>query len=122
MMRTVVPFFTPISSWIFILSALLFSVNQFLIFSGVKHWFLTGYLDDLVLLPVILPLITVLLRLLADSPKLELDVGMVITAFILFSVVFEFVLPHFNKQYTADYFDVLCYGIGGWIYITFRDC
>jgi len=120
-MRTLMPFLSPLASWVFILAALLFSFNQVLIFTGVDYWFLTGYLDDLVVLPVVLPIITVLLRFVSNSPKLELDIGMVVTAFLLFSVVFEFVLPHFNKQYTADYYDVLCYGIGGVIYLVFRN-
>ena len=37
---------------------------------------------------------------------------MIIVMTLYYSVIFEFILPKFSLKYTADYYDVLCYGIG----------
>ena len=40
----------------------------------------------------------------------------IITAVVVFSIVFEIILPSISMRYTDDIMDVLCYGLGGVVF------
>lgn len=110
----------PFSSLVFIVSALLFSIHQILIFTDNSFVILDSYLDDLVVMPIVLTGATVILRVATRNANFNVDVGMIVLAFFMFTVIFEFILPRFSTEYTSDYLDILCYGIGAVLYYFFR--
>ncbi len=100
--------------------ALLFWVNQYLekiqcIFIPFIH----SYLDDLLAMPVILGTTLQIFRWIYKNgisyifTKTQIVIG---TAYISF--LFEVLLPQWSDRYTADPWDVLCYGLGA-VYFYF---
>lgn len=75
-----------------------------------------SYLDDLLVLPIILPFTLSLLRLIYRNKNLLLGSSLIINAIIMFTIVFELILPHYSSEYTRDYFDLLFYSLGGLMY------
>ena len=49
----------------------------------------------------------------------QLSAGQIIFIIIYVSILFEFILPHFFKQYTSDVMDVIMYIIGG-IFFSYK--
>jgi hypothetical protein len=98
-------------------SLVLFAINRF--YWKPHHiggWFTHGYLNDVLCLPLFLPIILrgqTVLRLRAhDGPPRMWEV---LQHWIIFSVVFEVVLPRFPQTFDtiADPFDVVAYLVGG---------
>lgn len=73
---------------------------------------LRNYLGDVLAFPIILHLITVSIRLILNTPSFRADWTMLVSLWILIVIVFEGVLPPINPRYTADYWDMLAYGLG----------
>ena len=112
-----IEFFRPLFAKCFWIPACLFILNQIIEKLNLSHWWLRSYLDDLLVLLVILPVIEVLLRIVARRKNFQLDVPMVLTAFFMLVVVFEWFLPNISNRYTRDLWDVLCYAIGMFLYL-----
>lgn len=76
--------------------------------------FVNGYLTDLLAIPVIAQLgLWFQRRFIIKSDGYVLSVWHVVFIFAYVSVVFELILPHFSRKYTADCIDVVLYAIGG---------
>ncbi len=73
---------------------------------------LRNYLGDVLAFPILLHLIMVSVRLLLNNPSLHADWTMLVSLWVLIVVVFEGILPPINPRYTADYWDMLAYGLG----------
>lgn len=104
----------------FWIPALLFWVNQYLEkVQGVFIPFVHNYFDDLQAMPVILGITLQVFRWIHRAKgafvftKIQILVG---TAYISF--LFEVLLPQWSDKYTADPWDVLCYGLGS-VYFYF---
>lgn len=104
----------------FWIPALLFWVNQYLEkVQGVFIPFVHSYFDDLLAMPVILGITLQVFRWIHRAKgafvftKIQILVG---TAYISF--LFEVLLPQWSDKYTADPWDVLCYGLGS-VYFYF---
>ena len=102
------------------LPALVFWVNQYV--EKIQNIFIPyihSYLDDLLAMPVILGISLQLFRWLYRS-----QASFVFTTFQIFvgtaytSFIFEVLLPRWSDRYTADLWDVICYGIGA-VYFYF---
>lgn len=113
-------YYSPLVSTLFIGSVVLFTANQWLESEGYYSFWLSSYLDDLVVMPIVLTIALVCMRLIYQQKSFELEVGMVITAFILMSLLFEFIVPRYSELYTQDYWDIGCYAIGSSIYYFVR--
>jgi len=103
---------------LFLFSITLYSINK-CFFSGSENWnyaFCNYYLNDLLLVPVLVPIILFLSRILKfreyySYPKyLEIVIPLVI-----WSVAFEIIGPFYFTKGTSDPIDVLVYCIGGLI-------
>lgn len=76
--------------------------------------FVNGYLTDLLAVPVIAQLGLWFQRgFIVKSGYYVLSIWHVVFIFAYVSIVFELVLPHLSKKYTADYVDVALYATGG---------
>jgi uncharacterized membrane protein AbrB (regulator of aidB expression) len=86
-----------------------------------SNWFVKNHLSDLLCLPIILSIALLLIRKLKRWPYFYLSNGMVITSFISTSIIFEGILPTYDKKYTADILDVLFYCMGGLIFYAIQE-
>lgn len=82
-----------------------------------EHWLLKNYLNDLLCVPLILGTAIFLQRnVLLRQPVYALSGWQIGWVVFYLSVMFEGVIPLFVSRYTADFFDVICYGFGGWLF------
>lgn len=83
--------------------------------------FFSHYFADLLCMPLLLGYALLFMRWFRGEPDLRLSTAMILAGVIYVSVVFEWILPHFFRRYTADGWDVVMYGIGGSIFWTLQD-
>ncbi|MBT3251658.1 MAG: hypothetical protein HOB17_10740 [Candidatus Marinimicrobia bacterium] len=99
----------------FSVAMILFITNQ-----GMEGEYLTlpvmrYYLDDLVLLPIFLPILGWIFKMAGLTDVVEISMFQVILSVIYFSIIFEVMLPVFFQIGVADPMDVLMYILGGMI-------
>lgn len=108
---------------VFIITSLMFWVNQYLekslgIFVPLYH----AYGDDLMAMPVVFGICLQVMRWIHPlKERLVFTRKQVLVGLIYFSVVFEVVLPQFSSVYTSDPLDVVCYSIGTLIFLKFMN-
>jgi hypothetical protein len=71
-------------------------------------------------MPLLLSFLLFAIRRIKQMPRFHLSLGMIVFVWLYLSSVFEFLLPHFSKKYTADMVDVLVYAAGGFCYYFFQ--
>ena len=76
--------------------------------------FSNHYLADLICMPIIFYIVEGLFRVLKINASLSLP--KIIFGVAYFSFLFEFLLPQLSEKYTADWLDVIMYGLGGFLY------
>jgi len=113
-------YFEALKNPLFLIASILFFLNQWLESADFSHFLMRRYLDDLLVVPVILPIAETLMRVVYRNEKLKLDLGMIITTVVLLAILFELILPMYSLTYTSDVYDVLCYAVGGTIYHFFN--
>jgi len=101
-------------------SALLFTGSQFLQFSGHAPFLVSSYLDDLVVMPILLTLSLIGIRLLGSQPDFELPRTYLVAAFLFVSIAFEWWIPLRSTEFTSDWLDVACYGLGTFTFYLLR--
>ena len=85
-----------------------------------ENAFLNNYLNDLLCLPLVLGAAIFFQRnIVLRQPAYALSKWQIGVIVIYFSVMFEWVFPQFMPRYTADFFDVICYGLGGGLFWIF---
>jgi hypothetical protein len=105
----------------FLTTCILFGINQGVErLLGIYIPFIHAYLDDLLAMPVVLGLTLQVFRWIHPLKtrfyfsKIQLTVG-----WVYFSFLFEVLLPQWADIYTADIWDVVCYGVGTIIFDRF---
>lgn len=98
----------------------IFAMNQLGFFDGLDSSLIKSYLNDLLALPIILHLALIPMKyLVMKDENHALGIFNIGITFLAVSLVFEWWLPNKSDQYTADYFDVLCYATGSiWFYFA----
>lgn len=71
-------------------------------------------------MPIVFYVSTELIKRLKRNSDFELSLIQILVGFLYFSTLFEVVLPLYNSKYTADWLDVLMYGIGSLIFIVIQ--
>jgi hypothetical protein len=103
---------------IFLFSSALYTANKLLIFpfNFINCKFTRFYLNDLLLVPVLLPIILFFSRVLRfrrdNFPPRFIEIVIPVA---IWSIAFEFIGPHFFGKGTSDPFDVLAYCMGGFL-------
>lgn len=103
---------------VFLISCLLFLLHQLVQKGlGVHIPFIHSYLDDLVVMPIILTLILVERRRFHSWGK-EFTFSAVDTIGLVFgfSLIFELLFPYISGKFTFDWWDFLAYSLGGIIF------
>jgi hypothetical protein len=110
-----------------IASLLIYAVNRwYLKPHHVGGWFTHGYLNDVLCLPLFLPMILRVQRLIGVRKHDQFpSFWEMLQHWAIFSIVFEVIIPRFPNRFdsTADPFDVLAYLAGGalaWIWWRWR--
>jgi hypothetical protein len=78
--------------------------------------YISGYVNDLLCLPLVLWSILGILRWIHRPKLIVLSPAKLIVAWIAFSLLFEWILPLRSPVYTADLLDVILYGVGALIF------
>jgi hypothetical protein len=84
-----------------------------------KHcrWYLpemiNNYLNDLLVIPIVLACCLICVRYIKKDPKINLSVFNIISIIFLYTTYFEYYLPLYNLRYTADSIDCILYAAGG---------
>ncbi|MDX5348585.1 MAG: hypothetical protein LPJ89_02455 [Hymenobacteraceae bacterium] len=87
---------------------------------GLQHPVLTNYLNDVLCMPLVLSAALLYQRIITYRNAAYVFTGYhVIVAVVYYAVAFELVLPQFMPRYTADFYDVVAYAAGGWLYYRF---
>lgn len=127
--RATRPQFKYCSDWLFMVAVTAYACNRWMPkTSALDHnWFVSGYLNDLLLVPCILPPVLRVRRWLgARTNDLAPSVREVVGFVALWSVAFEVVIPRIHcslPRETADIRDVVAYALGGaisWLIWTRR--
>lgn len=71
-------------------------------------------------MPIVFYVSTELIKRLKRNSDFELSLVQILIGFLYFSTLFEVALPLYNSKYTADWLDVLMYGIGSLIFIVIQ--
>lgn len=96
-----------------------------LVFLGVEYSRKTGkalpdwvfhYLNDLLCIPIVGYIGLWAARKIKGNTHLSIPWWAVATVVLLFAVYFEGFMPLISSRYTADGYDVVCYGIGGLLF------
>ena len=114
-------YFKPVLSPYFSVFTGLFLLNQLLEYLNSSFYLARAYLDDLLVVPIVLAVALSLLKWIYKNKNLTLDLSMVFTFFILISLLFEFILPRYSTAYTSDYLDVVCYAFGSVFFWFFQN-
>lgn len=98
-----------------------FFVSYLIVFSLKKYdvelpYFIQCYFADLLALPITLSAIRYLLSKYSGQSDYSLSLGKITFAILYFSLFFEWLLPRYSNSYTGDFFDFICYFLGGVIY------
>ena len=82
--------------------------------------FFSHYFADLLCMPLLLSVAVLVMRWVKADAGLHLSRAMILVATLYVSLVFECVLPLFFQRYTADFWDVVMYGVGGGLFWVFQ--
>ena len=100
-----------------IASLLIYPLNRFVLKPHhIGGWFTHGYLNDVICLPLFLPMILFVQRVIGLRRHDGYPRGWeIVQHWAIFSVVFEVVLPRMGPAFdtTADPWDVVAYAAGG---------
>lgn len=98
---------------LFIISVILYLINSLTIRMGINNnYFMRNYFNDLLLIPVALPIVLYLIKLFKFRNDNYPSFSEIFICLIVWSIMFEFVGPKIMNKGTADIYDVLAYSVG----------
>ncbi|MGB5982052.1 MAG: hypothetical protein WBG46_07890 [Nonlabens sp.] len=78
--------------------------------------FILFYLNDLLIIPLVLTAALNVVWLIKKNKTIQLGILSIFSVFALYSYYFEYYLPEHTERYTADIYDIVCYGIGSVVF------
>ena len=82
---------------------------------------INNYLNDFLIIPIVLYLSLCFLRWSRNNPNFTLKISIILYICCMYSVLFEFVFPKYLPRYTKDYLDILLYFSGGFIFYILQN-
>lgn len=101
---------------LFLMAAGAYTLNRFYLKPtfGISNNFIRNHFDDCLFIPAALPVLLWIFRKLHLRDQDEVPTpGEVAQWTFLWAVLFEGIFPYFFHKGTADWWDVLCYVLGG---------
>jgi hypothetical protein len=71
--------------------------------------FIRFYVNDFLIIPIVLTTCLYLIRYLKNNSKFRLSFAQVMYIAAFYAVIFEYWLPKFHPRYTVDFIDVILY-------------
>lgn len=98
----------------------LFIINKTLeIYKIGVPWFVSGYLDDIVFMPILF-WTTEKGTSLIHKKKVILSSRMIVIITIYISIMFEYLIPKWKPYFVSDYKDIIAYSIGSILFTVLR--
>ena len=108
--------------YLFFSCLLLFLINQGLVLFEVQRpEFMSSYLNDLLVMPIILTVCLFATRFIHSDHSIRLSLFSAFSLAALYSLYFEGYLPGKSARYTADGLDVALYFLGALIFYVFQN-
>ncbi len=107
---------------IFVIFTVLFLTVQALLYlqADLPDWIIF-YLNDFLVMPLVLTICLVLVRWIKKEPGIRLSLFTVLSLATLYSIYFEVLLPEVTLRYTADPVDVLLYFAGAILFFFLQE-
>ena len=83
--------------------------------------FVNNYVNDLLCMPLVLGLLTFLIRYFKKDKYFSFPLAFVLLLATYYSIYFEYYLPKINPRYTADWIDVLLYFFSSIAFFIFQN-
>ncbi len=101
---------------VYVLAVCVFLTNRLLEAAEATNTALASWLDDLLVMPLVLGLVLGLQRLRRRDAAWVVPDLQIIAAVLLYAVLFEVLLPRWNAVAVADGWDVAAYAVGALIF------
>jgi hypothetical protein len=99
----------------------LWFAHQILVISLINIKWLDCYLDDLVVLPILLGISLIIQQNFISNYSFIFHLKTIVFCIFYFSLAFEVIIPIFNQHYTSDWKDSVAYAIGGFYFYFFQN-
>ncbi|MES2725745.1 MAG: magnesium citrate secondary transporter [Bacteroidota bacterium] len=100
----------------------LFIAHMLFIYGNIHIAIIDNYLDDILLLPIVLgTALFVQRKWIAKHNQFVFNRIIIIATWLYFCIMFEVVIPPFNKGFTADWLDCIAYGLGACYFYVFMN-
>lgn len=77
---------------------------------------INNFVNDFLIIPIVLTICLFILRKTKNNPNYKIPLSIILYLCVLYSVLFEFILPNYLVRYTKDYIDILLYFAGGMVF------
>lgn len=101
------------AGWSFVIFFIVFGLEKY---TQTIPEIVTFYLNDFLIIPMVGLACLHGVWFLKKDYSIRLNVFMIVSLAVLFSVYFEWYLPKVSERYTADFWDVICYAAGGVVF------
>ena len=109
-MKKKLPYYFVVS---IIIGGIIYACDKFQI---ILPKFIRYYVNDFLIVPIVLTLSLISIRKLKNSKEFKLSLLQIAYICLLYALIFEYWLPKFHARYTADLIDVLLYFISGTVF------
>ncbi|CAM1365767.1 conserved membrane hypothetical protein [Tenacibaculum sediminilitoris] len=77
---------------------------------------INNYANDFLIIPIVLTICLFVLQWSRNNKDYQISLGVIFYICVLYSVLFEFILPKYYARYTTDILDVILYFAGGFVF------
>lgn len=81
---------------------------------------INNYVNDFLIIPIVLTVCLFILQKSRNDKSFQISLGVVLYICVLYSILFEFILPKYYVRYTADVLDVVLYFAGGFVFFVLQ--
>jgi hypothetical protein len=99
----------------------LWIAHQILVINQINIEWLDYYLDDLVVLPILLGISLIAQQNFIANYSFIFHFKTIVFCIFYFSLAFEVIIPIFNQHYTSDWKDCGAYALGGIYFYYFQN-
>lgn len=82
--------------------------------------FVNNYVNDFLIIPIVLTICLFVLRWSRNDKNYQVSLGVIFYICVLYSVLFEVILPKYYTRYTTDVLDVILYFAGGFVFFVLQ--